>query len=273
MSNNYKNNTNIIQKINNGNQACAACKYQRRKCASDCILAPYFPQNRQGQFINAHKLFGVSNITKIIRHLEQPLKDEAMRTIIFQSDARASDPVGGCYRIIQELQRHINYYTAELELVYHHLELCRAHATNNLIDVDKEEQDRVHVQSNIQQEPEDQCNKVQTHQHQALLQDVDNYTSNCQEISDPYEKNNYQQYYPHDNITQNNQVSLEEINSWGMQESGMSYVQFMQQNCIITEGQGDDIRPLLDLPIDRLEFKFDLEQTTDSIFGLTESNI
>ncbi|PON96153.1 Lateral organ boundaries domain containing protein [Trema orientale] len=110
-------------------QACAACKYQRRKCAPDCVLAPYFPHDTQRQFLNAHKLFGVSNITKIIRKLDSPAaRDHAMRTIIFQSDARAADPVGGCYRIIQDLQRQIDFAKAELDLVLQHLELCRAAA-------------------------------------------------------------------------------------------------------------------------------------------------
>ncbi|GMI93712.1 LOB domain-containing protein 22 [Hibiscus trionum] len=113
---------------NGTTQACAACKYQRRKCAPDCILAPYFPHDRQRQFQNAHKLFGVSNITKIIKNLSPPEKDIAMRTIMFQSDARANDPVGGCYRIIQELQRQIEYSQAELDLVYHQLAMCRAQA-------------------------------------------------------------------------------------------------------------------------------------------------
>ncbi|KZV35874.1 LOB domain-containing protein 22-like [Dorcoceras hygrometricum] len=109
-------------------QACAACKYQRRKCAADCILAPYFPYDRQRQFLNAHRLFGVSNIVKIVRHLEPPAKDQAMRTIIFQSDARAADPVGGCYRIIRDLEKRINMANAELDIVLHHLALCRAAA-------------------------------------------------------------------------------------------------------------------------------------------------
>lgn len=112
----------------NSTQACAACKYQRRKCPPDCILAPYFPHDRQRQFHNAHKLFGVSNITKIIRHLDQPEKDAAMRTIIFQSDVRASDPVGGCYRLVRHLQRQIDYAKAELDIVLRQLALCRAQA-------------------------------------------------------------------------------------------------------------------------------------------------
>ncbi|OMO66257.1 hypothetical protein COLO4_30671 [Corchorus olitorius] len=114
--------SNIITRSGGSNgttQACAACKYQRRKCAPDCILAPYFPHDRQRQFLNAHKLFGVSNITKIIKNLNPPEKDIAMRTIMYQSDARANDPVGGCFKIIQDLQRQIDYSQAELDLVYH----------------------------------------------------------------------------------------------------------------------------------------------------------
>ncbi|XP_054782072.1 LOB domain-containing protein 22-like [Prosopis cineraria] len=113
---------------NNNNQACAACKYQRKKCASDCILAPYFPHDRQRQFQNAHKLFGVKKITKIIKHLDPLDKDQAMRTIIYQSDMRANDPVGGCYRYILELQAQIKYHQAELELVLQQLAVFRSQA-------------------------------------------------------------------------------------------------------------------------------------------------
>jgi hypothetical protein len=118
------NNVNI-NKNNNTTQACAACKYQRRKCAPDCILAPYFPHDRQRQFLNAHKLFGVSNINKIIKNLDPPLKDQAMRTIIFQSDMRANDPVGGCYKYIQDLQAQIEYCKIELDLVLQQLAVFR----------------------------------------------------------------------------------------------------------------------------------------------------
>ncbi|GMP35103.1 hypothetical protein CsSME_00007697 [Camellia sinensis var. sinensis] len=128
-NNNHTNNTsNTSTSKVNGTQACAACKYQRRKCAPDCILAPYFPHDRHRQFLNAHKLFGVSNITKIIRNLDPPDKDQAMRTIIFQSDVRASDPVGGCYRIIRDLQRQIDYTQTELVIVLQQLAICRAQA-------------------------------------------------------------------------------------------------------------------------------------------------
>ncbi|KAI3684174.1 hypothetical protein L6452_33394 [Arctium lappa] len=131
---------------NSTTQACAACRYQRRKCAPDCILAPYFPHDRQRQFQNAHKLFGVSSITKIIRDLDPQQKDEAMRTIIYQSDVRAQDPVGGCYRIIRELQRQIEFSCAELEIVLHQLAICRAHAAQNQSQSQNQNQHHHHDQ-------------------------------------------------------------------------------------------------------------------------------
>nr|GMC51910.1 LOB domain-containing protein 22-like [Ipomoea batatas] len=54
-----------------------------------------------------------------------------MRTIIYESDMRAIDPVGGCYRIIRQLQRQIEQSQAELDVVLHHLAYCRAQAAGD----------------------------------------------------------------------------------------------------------------------------------------------
>ncbi|PQM41722.1 hypothetical protein Pyn_12576 [Prunus yedoensis var. nudiflora] len=48
------------------NHACTSCKHQRRKCDETCEIAPYFPARRYSEFQNAHKIFGVSNIQKIM---------------------------------------------------------------------------------------------------------------------------------------------------------------------------------------------------------------
>ncbi|KAJ1268353.1 hypothetical protein BS78_07G128200 [Paspalum vaginatum] len=111
------------------NQACAACKYQRRKCNPDCPLAPYFPADQQRRFLNAHRLFGVSNILKTLKKLKPELCPDAMGTLIYQSDMRAQDPAGGCYRLILNLERQLDMDTAELTAVLHHLALCRQAAT------------------------------------------------------------------------------------------------------------------------------------------------
>ncbi|CAK9179960.1 unnamed protein product [Ilex paraguariensis] len=220
----------------NGTQACAACKYQRRKCAPDCILAPYFPHDRQRQFLNAHKLFGVSNITKIIRNLDQPDKDEAMRTIIIQSDVRANDPVGGCYRIIRELQRLIEYNRAELDIVLHQLAICRAQTQHQQI---------------LMSDPTD---------HSTLNCTLDNI-ANADTLSsfDPlnFHHNLLQSHQEQDIVQNDHHVSLQEINSWAMQEPALSPLRVKQP----TVNECEDFKQILDIPGDRHELQFELEET------------
>ncbi|XP_057812856.1 protein ASYMMETRIC LEAVES 2 isoform X1 [Cryptomeria japonica] len=98
-------------------QACAACKYQRRKCSPDCPLAPYFPPDQPKQFLNVHKLFGVSNILRILRQLDDTQRSDAMKSIIYQANAREKDPVHGCFGIIVMLQAQVERLKEEIEIV------------------------------------------------------------------------------------------------------------------------------------------------------------
>ncbi|CAL5046455.1 unnamed protein product [Urochloa decumbens] len=98
-----------------GSAACAACKYQRRRCTPDCSLAEFFPQDRSRVFRNVHRLFGVKNILKTLARAGC----ETMHCIIYESQAWDINPTTGCVPIIQDLQRRIRQ--AELDL-------CRAYA-------------------------------------------------------------------------------------------------------------------------------------------------
>ncbi|KAI4306347.1 hypothetical protein L6164_029634 [Bauhinia variegata] len=50
---------------------CAACKLLRRRCAQDCVFAPYFPADEPQKFANVHKVFGASNVNKMLQvHLK-----------------------------------------------------------------------------------------------------------------------------------------------------------------------------------------------------------
>ncbi|WCJ35993.1 LOB domain-containing protein 27 [Euphorbia peplus] len=106
-------------------QACAACKYQRRKCSAECPLAPYFPPDQTKMFQNAHKLFGVRNIIKILEKLDATRKQEAMRSIIYQSYIRDRYPVHGCLGVINQLQFQIKQTLEELHAVNTQLEMYR----------------------------------------------------------------------------------------------------------------------------------------------------
>ncbi|XP_031094412.1 LOB domain-containing protein 27-like [Ipomoea triloba] len=106
--------------------ACAACKYQRRKCASDCVLAPYFPANQPKMFQNAHRLFGISNITKILKQLDdEDQKADAMKSIIFEADMRERFPVYGCVEYICYLRQQLQQTMDELHYVYTQLAVCK----------------------------------------------------------------------------------------------------------------------------------------------------
>ncbi|KAL3526480.1 hypothetical protein ACH5RR_011136 [Cinchona calisaya] len=112
--------------------ACAACKYQRRKCSSECILAPYFPANQHKAFQNAHRLFGVSNIMKILKQLNtSEQKEEAMKSIKYESDMRERYPVYGCAGIICQLRQQLRLAIEELHYVYSQLSPYREHFLNN----------------------------------------------------------------------------------------------------------------------------------------------
>ncbi|XP_043726332.1 LOB domain-containing protein 27-like isoform X2 [Telopea speciosissima] len=114
-------------------QACAACKYQRRKCASDCALAPYFPPDKPKMFQNAHRLFGVSNILKILKQLSPSQKNDAMYSINFQAYLREKFPVHGCYGYICQLRFQIDQIQQELLAVQTQLALYRQQHHNHLL--------------------------------------------------------------------------------------------------------------------------------------------
>ncbi|CAN8254918.1 unnamed protein product [Cochlearia groenlandica] len=111
--------------------ACAACKYQRRRCAADCPLAPYFPADQPKIFQNVHKLFGVRSIVKILETLDEAHRPEAMKSIIFQSNVRERSPVHGCLGVAHQLQYMVWQAEEELKAVNTQLEFFRSQRKNN----------------------------------------------------------------------------------------------------------------------------------------------
>ncbi|KAK7840537.1 lob domain-containing protein 22 [Quercus suber] len=95
--------------------ACAACKYQRRKCGKDCPLAPFFPAEEFKSFQYAHRLFGVSNIMKILKQVHPADREKAMRSVKYESEMWAKFPNTGCYGIVQQLQLRLQEATGELQ--------------------------------------------------------------------------------------------------------------------------------------------------------------
>ncbi|XP_070668832.1 LOB domain-containing protein 22-like [Malus domestica] len=73
-------------------KACAACKYQRRKCTQTCELAAYFPASRFVEFVNAQHMFGMSNIEKILATVEPDQRPATAETILFEGNIWRNNP-------------------------------------------------------------------------------------------------------------------------------------------------------------------------------------
>ncbi|XP_030935878.1 LOB domain-containing protein 16-like [Quercus lobata] len=106
---------------NNGTTAtgtgspCGACKFLRRKCATDCIFAPYFcSEQGPARFAAIHKVFGASNVSKLLLHVPVHDRCEAVVTIAYEAQARIRDPVYGCVAHIFALQQQVACLQAQL---------------------------------------------------------------------------------------------------------------------------------------------------------------
>ncbi|KAL2896638.1 LOB domain-containing protein 1 [Bienertia sinuspersici] len=93
---------------------CAACKILRRRCADKCVLAPYFPPTDPLKFTIAHKVFGASNIIKLLQDLPESQRADAVSSMVYEANARLRDPVYGCAGAICQLQKQVSDLQAEL---------------------------------------------------------------------------------------------------------------------------------------------------------------
>lgn len=98
------------------NAPCAACKFLRKKCTSECVFAPYFPPEDPQKFVNVHKIFGASNVSKLLMNEIAPhQREDAVSALAYEAEARIKDPVYGCVGAISVLQREIMRLKKELD--------------------------------------------------------------------------------------------------------------------------------------------------------------
>ncbi|KAF5482372.1 hypothetical protein F2P56_002946 [Juglans regia] len=87
---------------------CGACKFLRRKCVRGCVFAPYFCHEQGATHFSAiHKVFGASNVSKLLAHLPVSDRCEAAVTISYEAQARLQDPIYGCVSHIFALQQQV----------------------------------------------------------------------------------------------------------------------------------------------------------------------
>ncbi|KAL8516391.1 hypothetical protein ACS0TY_014881 [Phlomoides rotata] len=90
-----------------GSSPCASCKLLRRRCAKDCVFAPYFPPDDPHKFAIVHKVFGASNVSKMLQELPVHQRGDAVGSLVYEANARMRDPVYGCVGAISYLQNQV----------------------------------------------------------------------------------------------------------------------------------------------------------------------
>ena len=96
------------------NSPCAACKLQRRKCTQECIYAPYFPPDQPQKFAYVHRVFGASNVAKLLVDLNAAHREDAVNSLAYEAEARLRDPVYGCVGLISFLQQNLKQIQLDL---------------------------------------------------------------------------------------------------------------------------------------------------------------
>ncbi|KAL3526750.1 hypothetical protein ACH5RR_011406 [Cinchona calisaya] len=100
--------------MSSSNSPCAACKCLRRKCTQECVFAPYFPPDQPQKFINVHKVFGASNVAKLLNELNAAQREDAVNSLAYEAEYRLRDPVYGCVGLISLLQHQLKQVQIDL---------------------------------------------------------------------------------------------------------------------------------------------------------------
>ncbi|XP_010922620.1 LOB domain-containing protein 12 [Elaeis guineensis] len=95
---------------------CASCKLLRRRCAKNCIFAPYFPSDDPHKFAMVHKVFGASNVSKMLQELPVHQRADAVSSLVYEANARMRDPVYGCVGVISFLQNQVSHLQMQLAM-------------------------------------------------------------------------------------------------------------------------------------------------------------
>ncbi|ESQ52763.1 hypothetical protein EUTSA_v10017905mg [Eutrema salsugineum] len=96
---------------------CAACKLLRRRCAQECPFSPYFSPHEPHKFASVHKVFGASNVSKMLMEVPESQRADTANSLVYEANVRLRDPVYGCMGAISALQQQVQALQAELTAV------------------------------------------------------------------------------------------------------------------------------------------------------------
>nr|GMD03039.1 LOB domain-containing protein 6-like [Ipomoea batatas] len=98
--------------------ACASCKHQRKKCRGDtCVLWRHFPATMKEDFQAVNRVFGIANISKIIKSLDPVQQDIAVKSLLWEAKSWKEDPVHGPLGLFNRLQRELFFLREKINML------------------------------------------------------------------------------------------------------------------------------------------------------------
>ncbi|KGN57933.1 LOB domain-containing protein 29 [Cucumis sativus] len=166
---------------------CGACKFLRRKCVRGCVFAPYFCHEQGAtHFAAIHKVFGASNVSKLLARLPITERCEAAVTISYEAQARLQDPIYGCVSHIFALQQQVVSLQAQLASLKEQAAESIMNASSNVGGVNEKVNSR-----KVPSHPQDLHSWFQSEQPNVTLEFNPNPTpnNNCASNANYYDEN------------------------------------------------------------------------------------
>ncbi|OAY38385.1 LOB domain-containing protein 21 [Manihot esculenta] len=113
--------------------SCAACKFLKRRCTPNCIFAPYFRSDEPKKFAKVHKVFGASNVSKILTEVPEGQREDTVNSLAYEAEARLRDPVYGCIGAIALLQRKMAQLQLDLSIARARLARYTANSSSSTV--------------------------------------------------------------------------------------------------------------------------------------------
>ncbi|MCL7025590.1 hypothetical protein MKW94_012061 [Papaver nudicaule] len=160
---------------------CAACKILRRRCVEKCVLAPYFPPTEPLKFTTAHRVFGASNIIKMLQELPESQRVDAVSSMVYEANSRIRDPVYGCAGTICQLHKQVSDLQAQLaksqaEII--NMQCQQAHLVG-LLCMEMKQQSQYEQQQQQQQPTTSTISPTSSQSSLQLQQDIDDFMCNA----------------------------------------------------------------------------------------------
>uniref|UniRef100_J3N5D4 LOB domain-containing protein n=1 Tax=Oryza brachyantha TaxID=4533 RepID=J3N5D4_ORYBR len=135
---------------------CASCKLLRRRCTSECVFAPYFPAEEAQRFAMVHRVFGASNVSKMLQEVPPAQRADAVSSLVYEANARMRDPVYGCVAAISFLQHQVSHLQKQLALAHAHtatlqLQLQLQHQHQHQLQQDHDQHEHCILQNALPQ--------------------------------------------------------------------------------------------------------------------------